>query len=145
VTADRGLTPKEEAFAQAIVLGKSGIDSHRVAYPGRYSDKQRYEEASKLLARPKISQRVATLRAPVLERLRYGYWTAMTELGQAFEMAKANRNAAAMVSAVTLRAKLSGLLVEERKNNRDPFDGWTPEQVQEALVEVRKAIAKAGE
>ncbi|MGH9905865.1 MAG: hypothetical protein ACRD8U_09835 [Pyrinomonadaceae bacterium] len=40
-------------------------------------------------------------------------------------------------------AKLHGLLVEDRKNARDPLEGWTAAQIQEALADVRAAIARA--
>lgn len=62
-TGNHGLTEKQEAFCRAYLEnGGNGTAAHEIAFPGRYTKKQRNEEASKLLADPKISQRVHELR-----------------------------------------------------------------------------------
>lgn len=61
------LTKKQEAFALAVITEKTGADAYRKAYePKNMSAKTIHEEASKLLAMPKIAARVAELRAPAL-------------------------------------------------------------------------------
>lgn len=62
-TGNHGLTEKREAFCRAYLEnGGNGTAAHETAFPGRYTRKQRNEEASKLLADPKISQRIHELR-----------------------------------------------------------------------------------
>lgn len=58
------LTPKQEKFAQAIALeDMNQADAYRSAYSAKsMSDKQIWEEASKLANAPKVAQRVAELR-----------------------------------------------------------------------------------
>lgn len=57
------LTAKQEQFAQNIILGMTQADAYRNSYNAKkMTDKQIYEEASKLMAKPKISQRVQELR-----------------------------------------------------------------------------------
>ena len=57
------LTAKQEQFAQNIILGMTQADAYRNSYNAKkMTDKQIYEEASKLMATPKISQRVQELR-----------------------------------------------------------------------------------
>lgn len=128
------LTSKQEAFAQAIVSGKNQSDAYRIAYPtGRMKGASIHRNAKALTDNTKIASRIIELRAPVIERVRYGYEQAMIEVEAALAMATKLENPSAMVAASALRAKLSGLMVEDRRNDRDPFDGMTTEQL-EALA-----------
>ena len=69
-TDGTGLTQKQIAFCSALVsggddgLGMTQTDAHRAAGYGseKMSDKCRWEEASKLMATPKVAQRVKALR-----------------------------------------------------------------------------------
>lgn len=64
-----GLTAKQEAFAIAVFKGSNASDAYRTAYsPKRMSDKTVNEEASRLLANPKISARIAELRERVARK-----------------------------------------------------------------------------
>jgi len=64
------LTAKQEAFAQSIADGKSQADAYRASYASQnMSDKQIWEEASKLAKNPKVSQRVATLKQALADKL----------------------------------------------------------------------------
>ena len=57
------LTPKQEKFVNCIIEGMSQADAYRSAYnTSRMADKTIHESASKLMADPKISARVAELR-----------------------------------------------------------------------------------
>ena len=63
-TGNHGLTEKQEAFCRAYLEnGGNGTAAHEAAFPGRYTKKQRNEEASKLLASPKLLQRINELRS----------------------------------------------------------------------------------
>jgi len=63
------LTPKQEAFSVAMLTAASASDAYRGVYSaGRMTAKQVHEEASKLLANPKIAQRLAELRAAAAEK-----------------------------------------------------------------------------
>lgn len=142
-TGDK-LTPKQEAFARALAVGKSQVDAHRAAYAtGRYSDKQRYEEACKLAANPKVIQRVKDLQAPAVEACQVDVETLTRKLDQARALAIQTEQPGAAVAAIMGQAKLHGLLVEERKNARDPFEGWTAKQMQDALEQMKQAVERA--
>lgn len=57
------LTAKQEKFVNCIIEGMSQADAYRSAYnTSRMTDKSIHESASKLMADPKISTRVAELR-----------------------------------------------------------------------------------
>lgn len=62
---EHGLTPQQEAFAQAIGSGMSGVDAYLKAYPksAKWKNESRRVEAAKMLALPNISQRVSKIQA----------------------------------------------------------------------------------
>lgn len=137
------LTPKQEAFCQAIVSGMSQADAYRTAYAAsKMTNKQIWEEASKLMASPKVSQRTQELRAPVVEKLQYGLEQAMLEAQEAFEVSKSTQSGGAMVAAVQLRAKLNGLLVERKEVRTGPLDGLEHDDLKE-LDDAIRIIAQA--
>jgi len=110
------LTSKQESFCHAVVSGMSQADAYRAAFSaGKMKAETIQEEASRLMANPKVSARVVELRAPVIVKMQYGLEQAMLEAAEAFQVAKAKENGGAMVAAVQLRAKLNGLLVEKRE------------------------------
>ncbi len=63
------LTPKQERFAQGLFAGLSQREAYKRSYnAGGMTDKQCDEEACKLAASPKISQRLAELISGLQER-----------------------------------------------------------------------------
>lgn len=110
------LTPKQEAFCQAIVSGMGPYDAYRHAYNAEKMKAPGISvNASKLLADTKIALRIEALRKPVVEKLQYGLEEAMLEAQEAFEVSKGKEQGGAMVAAVQLRSKLNGLLVERKE------------------------------
>lgn len=61
----RPLTQKQEKFCQCIVSGMSGKDSYLTAYSSTGSDQNAYTEASKLMLREDIQERIESLRKPI--------------------------------------------------------------------------------
>ncbi len=61
----RNLTPKQEAFAQLYIETGNASEAYRGVYAVRETTKAAsvWESASKLLAHPKVSSRVAELQA----------------------------------------------------------------------------------
>lgn len=67
---DKGLSPRQEAFARAYVETLSGAEAYRMSYnvkPGT-KDSSIHVNASKLLADAKVAQRVAELQEAVAKR-----------------------------------------------------------------------------
>ncbi len=142
--AENRLTSKREKFSQLIVAGENQGDAYRAAgFSPRMSDKTVVEAASRLMKDGKVLARIAELRQPVVAKLRYGLEQAMIECGRGMEMAKANKHSAAYISAVALRAKLNGLDVETRKNEREPFTDLSDDELERATAETRRALARA--
>ena len=139
------LTAKQEAFCQAIVSGMTQSDAYRTAYSAEKMKATSVNvNASKLMADTNIAQRVEILREPVVQKVRYGLEQAMAEAEEAFMVARGKENGGAMVAAVTLRAKLHGLLVERKEIKvsqlsempTDQLDKFISQKAKEAGISV---------
>lgn len=124
------LTAKQDKFAQGIAKGLSQREAYRAAFDcPTSSDKTIDQNASKLAQREDIQARVEQIRRPVVAKVRYELEQAMVECDEAIALAKQEGQPGAMVSAVQLKAKLNGLLVEDRKNRRTPLDDLSDDQL----------------
>ena len=128
VGVEMRLTEKQEKFAQLIVEGKANqTKAYRACYSvKRMKDKGVHEEACKLRKNPKVAHRIEELRREVVRRLEYSIEDAMRECDEAIEIAKEARQASAIVSAVTLKSKLMGILVEKKKVDTTVSHGSEP-------------------
>ncbi len=107
----RNLTPKQEAFTQLYIETGNASEAYRCAYDVRETTKAAsvWESASKLLAHPKVSSRVAELQAAHRERHNTTVDTLTTEYEDARKLAMATRQPSAAVSATTGKARIHGL------------------------------------
>ncbi len=138
------LTEKQEKFCHLLVSGMNQSDAYRGAYSaGKMAESTIHVSACQLAANHKVANRIEALRAPVIAKLRYGLEQAMIECKEGMEMAKENKHSSAYISAVSLRAKLNGLDVEPRKNDRGAFSEMTDDDLARAMVEVDTAIERA--
>jgi phage terminase small subunit len=109
------LTAKEEAFSQALASGKNQSDAYRAAGYSCPSNKVVNELASVLAKNPKVTKRVAELRAPAVKRAEITLESHLADLKALRDAAESASNYAAAVTAETNRGKASGLYVERLK------------------------------
>lgn len=112
------LTPKREAFAQAIVTGINQSDAYRAAYkvrPGTKSESVNVA-ASKLMADAKVAQRVAELRAPVAKKAQITLESHLDDLMRLRNMAAKEKQYSAAITAEIARGKASGVHVEKSES-----------------------------
>ena len=109
------LTPKQEAFAQAIVTGASQSDAYRAAYKVRPGTKLESVNvaASKLMADAKVTQRVAELREPVAKKAQITLESHLDDLMRLRNMAAKEKQYSAAITAEIARGKASGVHVEK--------------------------------
>ncbi len=107
----RNLTPKQEAFAQLYIETGNASEAYRCAYTVRETTKAAsvWESASKLLAHPKVSSRVAELQAAHRARHNTTVDTLTNEYEDARRLAMATGQPSAAVSATTGKARIHGL------------------------------------
>lgn len=111
------LTPKQEAFAQAVASGKNQSDAYRAAYA---ADKMKATSvnvnASKLMADAKVAQRVAELRKPVAEKAQMTLESHLRDLMMLRNMAVKEKQISAAITAEIARGKASGVHVEKSES-----------------------------
>jgi len=108
------LTPKQEAFAQAIVTGVNQSDAYRAAYKVRPGTKAESVNvaASKLMSDAKVTQRVAELREPVAKKAQITLESHLDDLMRLRNMAAKEKQYSAAITAEVARGKASGVHVE---------------------------------
>jgi hypothetical protein len=99
---------RHELFAQEIAKGKSATEAYVLAgyQPSR-------KNASRLRAKEDVVARLAELQAVTARSAEITIESICRELDEANAVARERGQAAAMVSASALRAKLAGLMVEK--------------------------------
>ena len=102
-----------EAFAQAMAEGLSGTDAAKQA---GYSPRSAHTQASDLLKRPEIIERIAQLKSRKQAATGYSLADALLEAEEARQMALSKGNAGALIQAVRLKSDLAGLLVQRTLN-----------------------------
>lgn len=113
------LTPKQEAFAQAIVVGCiNASDAYRLAYQAdAMSPKQIWVEASRLIKHPKVTLRVAELRdsvEPIIqEKLRLTKESAIDRFMEISQQAMDAKQFGASASSLMSACKVAGLIVDK--------------------------------
>ncbi|MDP1587632.1 MAG: hypothetical protein Q8M07_07825 [Prosthecobacter sp.] len=139
------LTFEQEQFAQHLATGASQAGAYREAYSRsrKWKPESVYARASVLASSDKVAQRVAELRRPAARACEVTVESLTRDLMVARAKALETKQVSAAVAATMGIAKLHGLLVEDRKNARDPFEGFTTKEMVAALDHVRAAIRKA--
>ena len=111
---DKPLTPKQEAFAQAVASGKTQADAYRFAFDAtRMKPETIQQAASRLMANSKVSARVDELRKPVVEAAQLTLEAHLKRLSELSRKAEDEGKYSAAVAAEVARGKASGLYVDK--------------------------------
>lgn len=140
------LTPKQEAYAQAVASGMSQADAYRSAFNVRPATKPESIQvsASKLMKDPNIAQRVIELREPAAKRAQMTLEGHLSDLKMIRDRALEAEQYAAAITAETNRGKASGFYserVELTGKGGGPIESRLDVSVlsTEALAEIMKA------
>jgi hypothetical protein len=111
-----GLTQRQEAFCLAFIETGNASESYRRAYkPKRSSAKTINEEASRLLADPKVSTRVAELRDGAAKNAGLSLETHLGKLAELRDMAVKAEEYDAAIRAEKHRGEAAGLYPDRGK------------------------------
>jgi hypothetical protein len=107
------LTPKQEAFAQALAGGKTQADAYREAFNVRPTTKNEttQNDASKLMTKPEVYTRVEELKTQLSEKL---LWTREDSLRTLIAVINAPDNAGNIISSVQAINKMQGFDAAEK-------------------------------
>jgi phage terminase small subunit len=138
------LTQKQERFCLAYIETGNASEAYRRAYDAsKMKPESVNRKAKELMDNGKIAARLAQVRKSAADACQVTVENLTRELIADRELAREVKHASAAIAASMGIAKLHGLLVEDRKNARDPFEDWTAQEISEALAHVRAAISKA--
>ena len=128
------LSHKRELFCLLVVSGKTLIESYRQSRPaGTMNDQTASQRAKELLRRPEILKRIAELRLPAVLAVRKGYKysleAALHECDQAYALALALGQPSVMVSAIAVKAKIAGLVIDKKEERHGLLDDVTTREL----------------
>lgn len=142
---DAILTGKQEKFCQGVADGLTQADAYRAAYNASGMRPESVQvSASKLMADPKISQRVAELRGKLAERLLWTREQSVDELKAAIALAKETETPAAITSAIKELNAMHGYNAPAKLDvttNGESLNAETPAQA--AIARFLKAASEA--
>lgn len=115
------LTKKQEAFARASIGAENGSDAYRAAYSTKgMTAKTVHEEASRLLANPKVAARIAELCAPGLKKAAMDAEQTILELAEiAKKTPEKGITYSDKINALALLAKHHGLFEKDNKQRAE--------------------------
>lgn len=110
------LTPKKEAFAQAVASGMTQADAYRTAYNAENMKPETIaSKASILMADGNVRARVDELRAPIAEKAQITLESHLDDLLRLRRMAEDNNDIKAAISAEIARGKAAGIVVDKKE------------------------------
>lgn len=108
------MTPKQEAFAQAVAEGMTQSDAYRKAYNAQGMKPVTVNKrASELMSDGDIAGRVSELRKPVAEKAQITLESHLRDLMMLRNLAVKEKQISAAISAEIARGKASGVHVEK--------------------------------
>jgi phage terminase small subunit len=111
------LTPKQEKFCHAYMELGDATKAYRAAgYSPSMPDKTKQEEACRLLKNPKVSARIAELRAPAAEKARMTLEGHLLDLERLRDMAAERNQIGAAIAAEIARGKAAGVHIEKTES-----------------------------
>ena len=113
------LTPKQEAFCQAIVAGQNQSDAYRAAYKVGKSTKPETvnQAASRIMADSNVAARVEELRKPVIAAAQMTLESHLRRLEELSRAAEDINQFSAAIAAEVSRGKAAGLYVEKQEHS----------------------------
>jgi phage terminase small subunit len=128
------LTPKQQKFIEEVAAGNSQTDAYKSAYnAGKMKDCTVRKRASELMTNGDVAGMLQHLRGKATARIQYDTEDAMREAHVAMELALSQGEPSAAVAAITLKAKLKGLIVKDRQNDKSPLADMTDDEL-DALI-----------
>ncbi|MDO8547844.1 MAG: hypothetical protein Q7R68_10860 [Nitrospirales bacterium] len=143
------LTAKREAFCLLLVAGKTLNEAYRQSRPaGVMNDQTAQQRAKELLRNPQILRRIAEIRLPAVQAFRktyeYKLEHALAECNEAHALAMSLGQPSVMVTAIQLKAKLAGLIVDKKEERHGLLDDVTTRDLlrMRAELKAREAVVR---
>jgi phage terminase small subunit len=124
--------PRWERFAQQLVKGKSQTEAYRNA---GYRAKAATVNASQLLTKPKVAERLRELQEGAAARAEVTVASILNELEDARKLAAEINQPSAAVAATLGKAKVAGLIVERKEVGKPgDFEGMNVDELRDYIT-----------
>jgi hypothetical protein len=143
--------PRQELFVRNLINGaKKGISQRQAYVQAGYEARGDYADAcaSRLASSVKVRDRMDELAAPAVRKTRVSVESLLAELSTTIEDARAAKQHSVVVTALTLSAKLVGLLKDQIEvggpgafNNASSPEGVIDAVIEDAGGDPRQALA----
>ena len=138
------LTQFQEAFCLHFIKSGNASDAYRAVSPNSkdWTNNSLWVEASKMMARPNVSLRIAELQAGMAARAIVSAESLADELDATITMARECGQPGVCVAAIMGKAKLFGLLVDRKETRKGLLDDLPFDQLkilQEVLATLELA------
>jgi hypothetical protein len=131
--------PRRELFVQNLIKSaKNGMNYTEAYIAAGYKGRGHTAEvgASRLMSRDEVKMRIDELTRPVVRKTRVSIESLLNELEITIQDARADGQHGTVVAALTLSAKLVGLLRDRIEVGRaDEFAGLSTEEVVDKMIE----------
>lgn len=118
---DEKLTPKQQNFVYKYIETGIASEAYRQSYSvENMSQESIWVEACRLLDNPKVSLKIKELQRKSQETHEVTVASITKELEEARTLGMTEKQTAAVVSAITAKAKLHGLMVDKTQLSTDP-------------------------
>lgn len=137
------LTAKQETFCRRVVMENlSFTDAYKLTYDCTKSLPETINSRASELARsPMIADRIAAIKGELTRAaakgVKYTLEQALADADKAIAMATTANDAAKLSTAVALKAKLAGLMVDRKEIRTGPLDDADVEDLEAVLAELR--------
>ena len=138
------LTPKQEAFAQAVLAGKANVEAYSLAYPNtKMKPSSKNVEACKMKVHAKISQYIRFYQRQGAVETKTNLENHLAELARGREIAYDLGQASAGIQAEHYRGRVAGLYNDKLTIGIGPSDEALVGQIAALLgVEAAEAIGQ---
>ena len=130
------MTPKQQRFAEEYVIDSNATQA---AIRAGYSEHTAKSQGQRLLTKVDVAAAIQGMQAELRERTAVTVESISDQLDAAYEQAKDNGQAAAMVQACMGLAKLHGLLIDKTENVTKAID-MTPAALEAELEHVQAQL-----
>jgi len=140
--------PRHELFAQEIAKGRSQREAYLAAGYVTKSDNTTDAAASRLLSQVKVSNRIHELQSEAAKSTEVTVRSLIAEAERARSLAESKDQASAMVGAITLKARLAGLLIDRTEDivRRDELEAQRAQRKADLeTITAGKLLAEAAE
>ncbi len=131
------MNDKQRRFAEEYLIDSKATQA---AIRAGYSERTAAEQGYQLLQKPSVTAAIQTAQVELRERTKVTVESVTENLREAYNMAKSNAQAGAMVQAEMGIAKIHGMLIDKQQQIEPRAEDMTPDELKAELARVQDEL-----